>query len=96
MSDLEGFRKETRAWLEANCPASMRWPGDSGNPVLGDELVWGGRKWKGADSDARAWLALETPPPADTVQSREAILADLGRFAQNNRLMLALLEAMSA
>ncbi len=24
MSDLDAFRQETRAWLEANCPASMR------------------------------------------------------------------------
>jgi len=24
MSDLEQFRKETRAWLEANCPPEMR------------------------------------------------------------------------
>jgi hypothetical protein len=23
MSDLEQFRKETRAWLEANCPPEM-------------------------------------------------------------------------
>ena len=26
MADLEQFRAETRAWLEANCPASMRTP----------------------------------------------------------------------
>ena len=26
MSDLEAFRAETRAWLEANCPAEMREP----------------------------------------------------------------------
>jgi alkylation response protein AidB-like acyl-CoA dehydrogenase len=56
MSEIEDFRKETRAWLEANCPASMRWPSDGGNPVLGDELVWGGRKWKKTDPDASAWL----------------------------------------
>ena len=24
MSDLDAFRQETRAWLEANCPQSMR------------------------------------------------------------------------
>ena len=26
MSELESFRKDTRDWLEANCPASMREP----------------------------------------------------------------------
>ena len=26
MSDLERFRAETRAWLEANCPPEMRQP----------------------------------------------------------------------
>ena len=38
MADLETFRAETRAWLEANCPAEVRGPRD------GDEdYVWGGR-----------------------------------------------------
>ena len=26
MASLEDFRAETRTWLEANCPASMRTP----------------------------------------------------------------------
>lgn len=39
MTDLERFRAETRDWLEANVPASMR------EPVRGDSDVnWGGRK----------------------------------------------------
>ena len=33
MSDLNQFRAETRAWLEANCPAEMR------QPVRDDEDV---------------------------------------------------------
>lgn len=38
MTDLEIFRAETRAWLEANCPAECR------GPVKSDEdRVWGGR-----------------------------------------------------
>ena len=50
MSDLETFRAETRAWLEANCPASMR------SPVQGeDDIVWGGRKQQ-LSPDQRAWL----------------------------------------
>jgi hypothetical protein len=57
MSDLETFRAETRAWLETNCPASMR---NGGNrPSADDEVVWGGRKqtYKNAESVWR-WRAL--------------------------------------
>ncbi|MDN3516483.1 acyl-CoA dehydrogenase family protein [Aquisalimonas lutea] len=51
MSDLETFRRETRAWLEANCPASMR------TPMTGDDDVcWGGRKWTFKSTDQRLWL----------------------------------------
>ena len=36
MPDLENFRRETRAWLEANCPPEMRKPHDlGGRHVLG-------------------------------------------------------------
>ncbi len=38
MSDLNAFRDETRDWLEANCPESMRTPMSQG------DVVWGGRK----------------------------------------------------
>ena len=38
MSDLETFRAETAAWLEANCPPEMREPMTSE-----DDAVWGGR-----------------------------------------------------
>ncbi len=51
MSDLEDFRRETRAWLEANCPASMR------TPILSDDdPCWGGRKWTFKSEDQRLWL----------------------------------------
>ena len=40
MSDLETFRAETRAWLEANCPPSMR--RDMGGE---EEAIWGGRNF---------------------------------------------------
>jgi hypothetical protein len=41
MSDSETFRTETRAWLEANLPPSMR-----GTAVEDDDdnSIWGGRK----------------------------------------------------
>ena len=51
MSELETFRAETRAWLEENCPASLR--GQSGNAVAG---IWGGKKWNPANPDERVWL----------------------------------------
>jgi alkylation response protein AidB-like acyl-CoA dehydrogenase len=51
MADLETFREETRAWLEANCPPSMR------TPMAGeDDAVWGGRDFKFQNPDARLWL----------------------------------------
>lgn len=50
MADLETFRTETRAWLEANCPASMR------TPMGEDDAVWGGRRAVFKNPDAKAWL----------------------------------------
>ncbi len=51
MADLETFRAETRAWLEANCPPSMR------TPIVGeDDIVWGGRNAKFPSADAKLWL----------------------------------------
>ncbi len=38
MTDLDTFRAETRAWLEANCPAECRGPVESD-----EDRVWGGR-----------------------------------------------------
>ncbi len=50
MSDLDTFRKETREWLEANCPASMR------TPQKRAEGVYGGRKWVWTNDDAKVWF----------------------------------------
>ncbi|WP_298123140.1 acyl-CoA dehydrogenase family protein [Brevundimonas sp.] len=65
MTELEHFRTETRAWLEANCPAEVRRPADSE-----DEAIWGGRKatfktpahkrWMEV-MGARGWTAPEWP-----------------------------------
>ncbi len=55
MSNLEKFRDETRAWLEENCPASMRTPMPdfaSG----GDEQPWGGRKASYPNPDTKVWM----------------------------------------
>ena len=48
MSDLEVFRRETREWLEANCP-----PGVRNRP---GEVVWGGRRCQFPNEDAKIWL----------------------------------------
>ncbi len=51
MADLETFRRETRAWLEENCPQSMR------SPVQSDaDQCWGGRNWAFKSEDQRVWL----------------------------------------
>jgi alkylation response protein AidB-like acyl-CoA dehydrogenase len=49
--DLDTFRTETRAWLEANCPGEMREPVRSE-----DDLCWGGRKWVFKSDAQRSWL----------------------------------------
>ena len=51
MSDLETFQKETRAWLEKNCPAEMR------EPIKGDDdMCWGGRGFKFKCEAQKLWL----------------------------------------
>jgi alkylation response protein AidB-like acyl-CoA dehydrogenase len=50
MSDLDAFRAETRAWLEANCPKSMR------TPMVEEEVVWGGRGQLYSNPDSKLWL----------------------------------------
>ena len=51
MEPIEKFRQETREWLEANCPPSMRTP-----MVDEDETVWGGRKAAYKNPEAKIWL----------------------------------------
>ena len=48
--ELEAFRTETREWLEANCPASMR------TPMKEDEVVWGGKREPFKNPDSKIWL----------------------------------------
>jgi len=53
MSDLEMFRAETRAWLEANCPPEMRL-------AVKDEtdICWGGRNPVFKNEAQKHWLDL--------------------------------------
>ena len=51
MADLESFRRESRAWLEENCPPAMR------ESLHGEaDICWGGRKWKFKSEAQRLWL----------------------------------------
>ena len=51
MSDLESFRAETRAWLEANCPPEMR------EPVRDEsDVCWGGRNPVFKNDAQKRWL----------------------------------------
>jgi alkylation response protein AidB-like acyl-CoA dehydrogenase len=51
VSDLDTFRQETRAWLEANCPAEMREP-------MRDEsdACWGGRNAVFKNEAQKLWM----------------------------------------
>ncbi len=51
MRELEQFRSDVRAWLEAHCPESMREPYRSEADVC-----WGGRNWKFQSEDQEIWL----------------------------------------
>ena len=51
MTDLETFRRETRAWLEANCPADMRTPANDD-----DDRTWGGRSATYKSPGQKQWL----------------------------------------
>src|SRR5262249_23970937 len=51
MSDLEQFRKETRAWLEANCPPEMRKAATSDSAVF-----WAVRNTKFSSEPQRVWF----------------------------------------
>ncbi|MEO1310766.1 MAG: acyl-CoA dehydrogenase family protein [Pseudomonadota bacterium] len=51
MADLDTFRAEIRAWLEANCPDEMR------TPIEGEaDICWGGRNWEFASEAQKVWL----------------------------------------
>lgn len=50
-ADLERFRADTRAWLEANCPPEMR------QPVRDeDDIYWGGRNASFKNEAQRRWF----------------------------------------
>ena len=50
MSELDDFRAETRAWLEANCPPECR------GPAQEDAAIWGGRNAVFKTPGHKLWL----------------------------------------
>jgi len=49
--DMKAFREETRAWLDENCPKSMR------TPIMGeDDICWGGKNPTFESDDQRVWM----------------------------------------
>ncbi len=51
MSDLDAFRRDTHAWLDANCPPEMR------APVKDEEdRCWGGKRWIFESPAQKLWL----------------------------------------
>jgi acyl-CoA dehydrogenase len=51
VADLDAFRQETRAWLEANCPPEMR------QPVQDEaDIYWGGRRASFKNDAQRTWF----------------------------------------
>ena len=51
-ADLDTFRTEVRAWLEAEYPAELRDPNAKTDP----EAVWGGRAFAGSDDPQTVWM----------------------------------------
>jgi len=49
-TELDAFRAETRAWLEANYPPSLN------APMAEDDAPWGGRRAQWSNPDAKLWL----------------------------------------
>ncbi|HJN51692.1 MAG: acyl-CoA dehydrogenase family protein [Pseudomonadales bacterium] len=50
MTVLDDFRADTRAWLDENCPPSMR------APMVNEEVVEGGSKVRSPNPDSYVWL----------------------------------------
>lgn len=48
--ETEAFRAEVRAWLQANCPPSMR------RPIVPEEMVWSGSRLQFRTEDQRLWF----------------------------------------
>lgn len=50
MSDIDSFRSEVRAWLQAHCPPEMR------QPIVADEMLWSGSQLQFKSEAQRQWF----------------------------------------
>ena len=50
--ELDAFRAEVKAWLEANYPAELRDPKVKSDP----EALWGGRAFAGSNDPQIVWM----------------------------------------
>jgi acyl-CoA dehydrogenase len=50
MASIDEFRRDVRAWLEANCPPEMR------KPLVEAERCWGGKRWTFHSDAQHLWL----------------------------------------
>jgi alkylation response protein AidB-like acyl-CoA dehydrogenase len=90
MADLETFRDETRAWLEENCPQSMR------TPLTGeDDIVWGGGNAEFPSEDAKLWLE-RMGAKGWTVPTWPAEYGGGGLSADENRVLQSELKRIGA
>ena len=53
MSDLESFRSEAKSWIEANLPPSLKGAAARAITDEGDSSLWGGRRAKWTNPDAK-------------------------------------------
>jgi alkylation response protein AidB-like acyl-CoA dehydrogenase len=56
MSDLESFRSEAKSWIDANLPKSLIGGGARSLSDEGDASIWGGKRAKWKNPDAKLWL----------------------------------------
>jgi len=88
--DLDAFREETRAWLEANCPPSMR------TPMTGEEdAVWGGRNYEFKNPEAKLWLE-RMGAKGWTAPTWPAAYGGGGLSADENRVLQSELKRINA
>src|SRR3954469_7857374 len=85
--EIACFRQETRAWLEENCPKSMR------SPAREDEDVWGGRRATFPSADARLWLERAvsrgfTAPTWPKAYGGGGLAADEARVLEEERVRI--------
>ena len=90
MDPLDTFRHQTRAWLDENCPQSMR-RAISGDALMDTDICWGGRKWVFSGDDQRNWLArmgAEVPAGDLVADDLGEVAATLAQAARESDLVI--------